>query len=128
MKTADNEILVYYNAKSSRGKKVLALARTMAANVKEVEYHKSPFTPTIWRRVLDMLALRPKDMLNRAAPYYQDNIRGRDFDDEGWLNILVRNPDLLIAPIVIQGKRAVLCNNPTDIYQLNNKQIKSIVV
>lgn len=118
MKTKENEILVYYNAKSSRGKKVLALARTVAPNVKEVEYHHTPFTPTTWRRVLDMLELRPKDLLNRSDPYYQTNIRGRDFDDEGWLNILIRNPDLLRAPIAIKGKRAILCSNPTDIYQL----------
>lgn len=120
MRTEDNEILVYYNAKSSMDKKVLALARTITSNVKEVEYHKSPFTPMIWRRVLDMLSLRPKDMLNRADPYYQNNIKGRDFDEEGWLNILVRNPDLLRAPIVIKGKQAILCGTPTDIYQLEN--------
>lgn len=118
MRTQPNEVLVYYNPRTSRGKKVLALAHSVANNVNDVEYHKSPFTPTIWRRVLSMLELRPKDVLNRAHPYYQANIRGRDFDDEGWLNILVRNPDLLKAPIVIKGKKAVLCNNPTDIYQL----------
>ena len=118
MKTPNNEMLIYYNRESSRAKKVLAYARTVAPNINEVEYHKTPFTPTMWRRVLDMLQLRPKDLLNRADPYYQTNIRGRDFDDEGWLNILIRNPDLIKAPIVIMGDRAILCNNPTDILQL----------
>ncbi len=118
MTTHENEIMVYYNPKSSRGKKVLALARTVSKNVKEVEYHKTPITPTMWHRLLSRLELRPKDLLNRADPYYQANIRGRDFDEEGWLNILIRNPNLIKAPIVVQGRSAVLCNNPSDIYRL----------
>lgn len=118
MRTHEHEIMVYYNPASSRGKKVLALARTISPHVNEVEYHKTPLSATSWRQLLDMLELRPKDLLNRAHPYYQENIRGRDFDREGWVNILIRNPDLLKAPIAIKGKSAVLCNNPTDIYQL----------
>lgn len=118
MRTPANQMSIYYNRESSRAKKVLAYARSVAPNVNEVEYHKTPVTPTQWRRLLDMLELRPKDLLNRAAPYYQANIRGRDFDAEGWLNILIRNPDLIKAPIALKGNRAVLCNNPTDILQL----------
>ncbi len=118
MKTHDNEIMVYYNRDSSRAKKVLALARTISSNVKEVEYHHTPFTPTMWQRLLHKLELRPKDLMNRAHPYYQDNIRGRDFNREGWLQILINNPDIIKAPIVVQGKRALLCNNPSDILQL----------
>ena len=41
MTTHENEIMVYYNPQSSRGKKVLALAHTVSHNVKEVEYHKT---------------------------------------------------------------------------------------
>ena len=118
MRTHENEILVYYNPASNKAKKVLALARTISQNVKEVEYHKTPFTPTMWQRLLHKLELRPKDMLNRSDAYYQSNIRGRDFNREGWLQILIRNPDLIKGPIVVQGRKAVLCNSPSDIYQL----------
>ncbi len=118
MKTHTNEVLVYYNKEQRTAKQVLALAHTVSSNVKEVEYHKTRMSSTMWHRLLNRLDLRPKDLLNRADPYYQSNIRGRDFDREGWLNILIRNPDLIKAPIAVKGQRAVLCSNPTDIYQL----------
>lgn len=118
MKTHSAEIMVYYNPQSVRARKVLALAKGISANVREVEYHKTPFTATMWQQLLSMLNLRPKDLLNRSKSYYQDNIKGRDFDAEGWLNILMRNPDLIKAPIAVRGNRAVLCNSPTDILQL----------
>ncbi len=118
MKAQDNEILVYYNPASNRDKQVVAFAHSVAPNVREIAYKNTRFTQVIWRQILDKLELRPKDLMNRADPYYQDNIRGRDFNRDSWINILMNNPDLIKAPIVIKGDKAVLCDNPTDIYQL----------
>jgi arsenate reductase len=118
MKTQENEILVYYDKNSSRAKKVLAYARSISRHVNEVEYHRTSFTPTMWRSLLNRLDLSAKSILNKAHPYYQSEVRGRDFNEEDWLNILINNPDLIKAPIVVKGKRAILCNNPQDILQL----------
>ena len=70
------------------------------------------------RQIIDRLDMHPKQMLNKAHPYYQANIRGSEFDDEDWLNVLLRNPQLFRAPIAIKGKRAVFCVSPTDVYKL----------
>ena len=119
MKKPENEILIYYDRNSSRAKKVLAYARTISRHVNEVEYHRTSFTPTMWKQLLQRLNMKPKSLLNKANPYYQLNVRGRDFDEEGWLNILIRNPDLIKAPIVVKGSQAILCNNPTDILKFS---------
>ena len=119
MRTHDNELFIYYDPNSSRAKKVLAYARTIANHINEVEYHKTPLTSTIWEQLIEQLGLRPKDLLNKSHPYYQENIQGKSFDDEGWLNVLIHNPDIIKAPIVVKGTKAILCNNPTDILQLN---------
>lgn len=118
MKTHSNEIRIYYNPILSKDKQVLAMARTISSHVHEVEINKTPCTPTMWKRLLGMLALRPKDLLNRSDPYYQSNIRGKDYDVEGWLNILVHNPQLLKAPIVVRGNQAILCQRPYDVLKL----------
>ena len=128
MKTQKNEIFVYHNRSSSRAKKVLALARTISSNVRDVEYHKTPLTTTLWEQLLSKLDLRPKDLLNRADPYYQDKIAGRDFTRQSWLRILINNPDLIKAPIVVCGDKAILCNNPSDILQLQSKKPKKEIV
>lgn len=128
MKKQENEILIYYDRNSSRAKKVLAYARAITPHVNEVEYHKTQFTATMWRQLLNRLSLEPKSLLNKANPYYQLNLRGRDFDDEGWLNILIKNPDLIKAPIVVKGDRAILCNSPTDILKLTEHKVEKKVV
>jgi arsenate reductase len=64
------------------------------------------------------LGIHPKELLNKAHPYYREHIKGREFDNESWLKVLQYNPDLIKAPIAIRGKKAILCLNSTDIHRL----------
>lgn len=118
MKTHPHEVMIFYDASSSQAKKTLAYAHTLTNHVKEIEYQKSPLTTTMWKGLLFKLDIEPKELLNKAHPYYQKFIRGRSFDDEGWLNIIRKNTNLIKAPIVIKGNKAILCTNPTQIFSL----------
>jgi arsenate reductase len=125
MKTHEREILIFYNPESSSDRRTVAHAQGLTPHVRTYEFGKHPSTTTIWRRILVALNVHPKDLMNKAHPYYQSNIKGRDFDDEGWLNVLERNPQLMKAPIAMKGSKAVLCLNPTDIYQLTGRGTSS---
>lgn len=118
MKTHQREILIYYNPVSNSDRKTVAHAQSMGKHVKTYEFGKTPSTGTSWQMILKSLDMHPKELLNKAHPYYQAHIRGREFTREGWLKVLRYNPELLKAPIAIRGKRAILCTNPTDIYRL----------
>ena len=118
VKTHQEEIMIYCDPASSVSKKVVAYASSITKHVHAVDYFKNKMTATIMKDLLKQLELRPKDIMNRAHPFYQDNIAGRDFDSEGWLNILIRNPQILKGPIAVRGSKAVLCDNPTNVLQL----------
>lgn len=112
------EINLFYNPESSSDKKTVAHAQGVVPFVNSYSYAKSGKSSTTWRMIIESLGVHPKELLNKAHPYYQDNIRGKEFDDEDWLTILSKNPHLMKAPIAVKGKRAMLCLNPTDIYRL----------
>jgi arsenate reductase len=76
------------------------------------------FNGAIWNDLLQKLKMRPKDLLNRSDPKYQNELAGKSFDDEGWINILLKNPCLIKAPIALMHDKAVLCVKPKDIYKL----------
>ena len=120
MNTHRREITIYYNSESSTDKKTLAFAKTISKAIKSYDHSKHETTSTMWRMILEKLDRSPKLLLNKAHPYYQSNIRGREFDDEDWINILQKNPNLIKAPIAISGNRAVVIDTPTDIYKLEN--------
>lgn len=118
MITHMREILIYYNPDSRSDRMTIAYAQSVAGHVTPYAFSKTPSTPTSWQHILNALEMHPKELLNKAHPFYQANIRGREFDDEGWLNIIRFNPQLIKAPIAMRGSRAVLCCTPTDIYKL----------
>lgn len=118
MKVHENEILIIYNPDSSSDRKTVAHAQAVSKHVRSLAFDRSPATSTQFRGIINMLGVHPREMLNKADPYYQENIRGREFDDEDWLNVLIRNPRLLRSAIAVKGKKAIICDNPTDIYKL----------
>lgn len=118
MKTHPKEILIFYNASSSSDRKTIAYAQSTGSKVRTLEHNKSRSTTTSWKVLLKSLDIHPKELLNKAHPYYQANIRGREFNMHGWLNILQNNPGLIKHPIALKGSQAILCQTPTDIYRL----------
>ncbi len=118
MKTHRREILIYYNPESSSDRKTVAYAQSVVSHVRTFPFGQTPSTGASWQSIIKSLDKHPKELLNKAHPYYQANIRGREFDDENWIKVLRYNPELLKAPIAIRGKRAILCESPTDIFKL----------
>lgn len=113
-----NEISLFHNPDCSKAKKAKALAGSMASSVNSYEFSKMPKLQLQWHELLESLGKKAKDILDKSKPYYQANIRGRDFQDTDWLNILINNPDLIRSPIAIKGSKAMLLDNPSDILKI----------
>jgi arsenate reductase len=120
MKTHDREILIYYNPESDSHRMTVAHARSLVPHLKTYAFGQTPSNGTSWQQILHAIGLEPKALLNKAHPYYQQHIRGRDFDEECWVKIFQYNPDLIKAPIAMRGRRVILCLTPTDIYRLTS--------
>ncbi len=123
MKTNSREIVIYYNPESSRDRKTVAHAQGLVSHVRTYAYGKTPSTKTSWQTILKSLDMHPKELMNKADPYYQANIKGREFSKDHWLRVIEHNPGLIKAPIAIRGKKAILCNSAPDVYKLSLEPI-----
>jgi arsenate reductase (glutaredoxin) len=111
------EISIFYNPECSKAKKAVIYAKSVSREVFTLEYAKWRTTPTKWREILGKLGVRPKDLMDKSKDYYQQNIRGREFEDEDWLNVLINNPEIIRSPIAVRGNKVMILDNPTDIYK-----------
>lgn len=118
MKTPVNEIAMFYDPQSNVGKQTFAHAKAISRHVKTFDYDKKPFTTAMLQDLLNMMQLMPKKILDKSKPQYQNDFKGKDYDDEGWLNVIINNPQLIKSPIVVYKNKAIFCENPTDIYTL----------
>lgn len=120
------ELTLVYDSTTSEGKKALAFATSLAPKVNKQDVNEVTLSTTFVRQVVKQLNIRPKDLLNRAHPFYQEHIRGRDLDMEGWLQVVARNPTLWKAPVALMGDNAVMCEPASLIYSLTEAQRKAV--
>jgi len=118
IKVHENEILIYYNPDIEGHRRTVAHALSVSANIISLPYDKTPRTSSIWRVIFKKLDVHPKDLLNKAETYYQEVLKGRDFDMDGWINVFTHNPQLIRVPIAIKGETFIICESPTDIYKI----------
>jgi arsenate reductase len=113
-----NELFLLFNPLSQAGKQTRAFALTISSHLNEVNAMQEKLGPTYWKEVLNMLGMTPKDLMDKSHPDYRAKVAGNTYTMDGWLNVLMHNPQLLKAPIAIYNGKALLCRNPTDILKL----------
>ncbi|HBH25003.1 MAG TPA: glutaredoxin [Cytophagales bacterium] len=118
MKHNKNEVWIYYDSSNPSHKRVKAMAYSISKHVHDLDLNCNEVSNWMWKDILDLLHMQPKQLLNKADRKYQEELRGHDFDEEDWLEILHKNPKLLKGPIAIHGDKAVLCVNPNDVYKI----------
>ena len=109
--------VLFYNSSDSLGKKARAYAQGLGRKVNYQDLSNSQLSSTTIRVILDALKVSPKELMNKAHPYYQSELRGKDLDEEGWLNVLKKNPFLIKWPIVFQDGNVYLCETPNDVFR-----------
>lgn len=82
--TSNSGIQLYLKSDCSKSKKVLAYAKSMSNNINAFNIDQTKSTSTIWQSILTKLDKSPKQLLDKSLPYYQNNIRGRNFEDRDW--------------------------------------------
>ncbi len=118
MQFHQNELFLLYIPTTSTGKQTKAIAKSISRNINEVDAIHEKLGPTYWKEVVNMLAVHPKKLLDKSHPEYQMKVKGNTYTMDGWLNVLMHNPQFLKAPIAIFNGMAVLCEKPTDILKL----------
>ncbi len=117
-----NELFLLYDPQSSSGKKTKAIALTITKHINEVDALREKLGPTYWKEVINLVGLDPKELLDRSHPEYQLKVAGNGYTMNGWIEVIMYNPQLLKAPIAIYNGKGVLCNTPTDILRLGPKE------
>lgn len=119
MNFSKRELVLFYDPKSELGKKTLAYAKSISNYINDVDIMHTQLTSTIWKEIINKLRLQPKELMNRSSEYFRDNVEGHEITMRGLLEVLNRNPGILVGPIAMKGDKAVLCKTPTDVLKVN---------
>jgi arsenate reductase len=109
---------IYHNPRCRKSRDTLAIIENSGAQVEIVEYLKTPPAKAELKSVLDMLGMKPEEIVRKGEGIYKDNFKGRSYTDEEWLDILIEYPKLIERPIVVKNGEAVIGRPPENVKKL----------
>jgi arsenate reductase len=104
-------ITIYHNPRCQKSRTALHHIESLDKDIKIVEYLKDPPTAKELKEVLQLLQLKPIDIVRKKEPLFVHAYKDGSYTDAQWLKILVENPILIERPIVIKGNKAFIARD-----------------
>jgi arsenate reductase len=101
-------IQIYHNPRCRKSREALTYLKEKGLKTEEVLYLQD--TPTVeeFKLLLAKLNVGPQALLRKGEMIYKEKFKGKAFNDDEWIDILLENPKLIERPIVVKGNRAVI--------------------
>ncbi len=106
---------IYHNARCKKSRAGLQYLQSKTDDIKVVEYLKNPITEAVLKDLLMKLNKKPQEMIRTQEAVYKQNFKGKNFNEDEWVKIMVENPKLIKRPIVVSGNKAVWGDPPEEI-------------
>lgn len=119
MEFNDREILILYKPKEKKDQNTFVMAKQISNHIHEIDVLKQKLTPTQLKEIIDKLGVKVEDIIERESEVYNEVYKDKAFDEAGWIDILVQNPDLLKTPIVFKGKKGLIVQTPSNVLSLD---------
>ncbi|MEP7269658.1 MAG: ArsC/Spx/MgsR family protein [Saprospiraceae bacterium] len=111
----DKEITLIYNSDEHIGRKILAYAQIENLPIHDIDLVHMKLTTTHWAELASRMGINVRDLVNTEDPDFLQKFGHIDqLTNDDWLNLLVHNPGILKAPIVMKGDKIVMMSNPQD--------------
>ena len=112
--TIDNtkavQYTLYHNPGCSKSRATLALLGEHNITPTVVEYLNSPPSQETLGQILQLLRLKPRDIMRKKESVYTDlKLDAEDLSDTDLLQAIIEHPILLERPIVVKQDQAGVC-------------------
>lgn len=111
----NKEITLIYYSEKHIGRQILAYAQTENIQIHDIDIAHVQLSRTHWAELAARMKINVQDLVNTESPdFLQKFGHVNELSEGDWLKVLVHNPDVLKAPIVMKGDKIVMMTNPQD--------------
>lgn len=108
-------LTVYHNSRCRKSREGLEIVKKSGKPYKIVEYLKTNLNFDDLKKIQVKLHIEAKEMVRNQEELYKKQLKGKNFNDEEWLHIIVQHPFLLKRPIIEREHKAIIGENAEDI-------------
>lgn len=109
---------ILHNPRCQKSRQTLQLIEESGEMVTVVEYLKTVPTKDELKGIINMLGIEPLDLVRKGEAAYKDEFKGKDLNNDQWIEAMVQNPKLIERPIVIKGDKAIIGRPPEKVKEL----------
>ena len=110
--------LFLHNPRCSKSRAALELVHDAGVELPVREYLRDPLSVDELRRIVEMLGVRPIEIVRRGEPQYGALGLSEATPDEEVLRAMAEHPILIERPIVVRGGRAVVGRPPETVREI----------
>lgn len=107
-----------HNPRCSKSRAALELVREAGVELPVREYLQVPLSIEELRGIVQLLGVRPIDIVRRGEPQFAALALSDDTPDEEVLRAMAEHPILIERPIVVLGGRAVVGRPPESVKEI----------
>jgi len=107
-------IKIFHNPRCSKSRAGLDYLKTKTADFEIIDYLKTGLNKEALQQIIQRLNVKPVELVRTQEDYFKQQLKGKIFSDEEWIQIIVENPKLLKRPIIVNKYKAVWAD-PADL-------------
>lgn len=111
-------IKIYHNNRCAKSRCALQILEQNAQPFELVEYLKTPPDVATLKHLLQLLKMKPLELIRQKEPVFQEQFKGKSLTDEAWLEVMVQHPVLIERPIVVAGDKAWVARDAESLEEI----------
>ncbi len=101
-------ITLYHNPRCSKSRECNIMLDDLGKDIRIINYMKDLFTETTLKEVIDLLKIKPIDLVRKNEQEWKDFYKDKEMSDTDVIKAMVKYPKLIQRPIVVNGKKAAI--------------------
>lgn len=98
---------IYHNTRCKKSRTGLQLLLDNGLSPEIIEYIKNPLNEKQFRVLLMKLNKTPQEIIRTQEKIYKTEFKGKNFNNDEWIKIILENPKLIKRPIIELEHKAI---------------------
>lgn len=110
---------IFHNPRCSKSRKTLEIINEKEISIEIIEYLKAPPSCDTLRRIIDLLEVKPRDIMRTGESIYKEKDLSNDsLSDDELINHMIEDPILIERPIVFDDQSAIIGRPPENVLKI----------
>jgi len=108
-------VKIYHNPRCTKSRQTLSILEEKSSNIEVIEYLKNPPSKAELLEIIKLLRCSPLDIIRKGEEEFRLHFKERNLSDEDWIDLMLKFPQLIERPIVINGTKAAIGRPPENV-------------